>query len=162
MLFGKILNMLHWCRFSYLTKKNTNSVNNQGSSISGNVILSCPENVFIGKNSYINGGHIFASPNAKIVIGDDCLISYNVHMRTDTHNYSDRNKLIRSQGLFEKDIIIGNDVWIGYGAQILSGVTIADGCVVGAGAIVTKDTEPYGVYAGVPAKLIKRREDMGK
>ena len=49
-------------------------------------------------------------------------------------------------------------MWIGYGAQILSGVTIADGCVVAAGAIVTKDTVEYGVYAGIPARIIKYRE----
>lgn len=39
----------------------------------------------------------------------------------------------------------------------MSGVNIADGCIIGAGAVVTKDTEAYCVYGGVPAKLIKRR-----
>lgn len=99
-----------------------------------------------------------ASPNAKIVIGDDCLISYCVHLRTGMHNYIDADKHIRLQDGTEKDIIIGNDVWIGFGAQVMHGVTVADGCVIGAGAVVTHDTEPYGVYAGVPARLIKRRE----
>ncbi len=48
-------------------------------------------------------------------------------------------------------------MWIGFGAQVMAGVTIADGCVIGAGAVITHNTEPYGVYAGVPAKLIKTR-----
>lgn len=39
----------------------------------------------------------------------------------------------------------------------MAGVTLADGCVIGAGAVVTRDTEPYGVYGGVPARLIKYR-----
>ena len=69
-----------------------------------------------------------------------------------------RNVLIRNQGFTEKDIIIGNDVWIGFGAQIMAGVKIADGCVISAGTVVTKDTEPYGVYVGVPAQLKKFRE----
>ena len=56
-------------------------------------------------------------------------------------------------------VIIGNDVWIGSGVRILSGVTIGDGAVVGTGAVVTKDLEPYGIYAGVPAKLIRKRFD---
>lgn len=56
-------------------------------------------------------------------------------------------------------IEIGNDVWIGNGVQILSGVTIGDGAVVGCGAVVTKDLKPYGIYAGVPAKLIRKRYD---
>lgn len=74
------------------------------------------------------------------------------------HNYLDKKTLIRKQGFTQKDIIIGNDVWIGFGAQIMAGVKIADGCVIGAGAVVTKDTEPYGVYLGVPARLKKHRE----
>lgn len=39
----------------------------------------------------------------------------------------------------------------------MDGVTIGDGAVIAAGAIVTKDIEPYSVYGGVPAKLIKYR-----
>lgn len=56
-------------------------------------------------------------------------------------------------------VCIGNDVWIGEGVKILQGVTIGDGVVVGAYSVVTKNLEPYGVYAGVPAKLIKYRFD---
>lgn len=52
---------------------------------------------------------------------------------------------------------IGNDVWIGSNALILEGLNLADGTVVAAGSVVTRDTEAYGIYAGVPAKLIKKR-----
>lgn len=52
---------------------------------------------------------------------------------------------------------IGNDVWIGDEVTILGGVSIADGSVIGAGAVVTKNTEPYGIYVGVPAKKIGSR-----
>lgn len=54
---------------------------------------------------------------------------------------------------------IGSDVWIGEGVRILQGVTIGNGAVVGAYSVVTKDCEPYGVYAGSPARLIKYRFD---
>ena len=57
------------------------------------------------------------------------------------------------------DVIIGNDVWIGNGAIILSGVTISDGAVIGAGAVVTKDVPAYGIVAGNPARLVKKRFD---
>lgn len=116
-----------------------------------------PKNIYIGDNTYINSGFIKASKNAKIVIGDNCLISYGVHIRTDQHNYINKNELIKKQGHSEKDIVIGNDVWIGYGVQIMNGITIGDGAVVGAGSIVTKDVEAYCVYAGIPAKKIKER-----
>ena len=51
---------------------------------------------------------------------------------------------------------IKDDVWIGAGAIILSGVTIGECSVIGAGAVVTKDVEPYTVVAGVPAKKLKQ------
>lgn len=51
-----------------------------------------------------------------------------------------------------EDIVIGNDVWIGYEAVILSGVHIGNGAIIGARAVVTKDTEPYTLTGGVPAK----------
>jgi acetyltransferase-like isoleucine patch superfamily enzyme len=54
-------------------------------------------------------------------------------------------------------IRIGSDVWIGARSVILNGVTIGDGAVVAAGAVVTKDVEPYAVVGGVPAKVIKYR-----
>lgn len=56
-----------------------------------------------------------------------------------------------------KQIEIGNDVWIGANAILLPGVKIGDGAIIGAGAVVTRDVEPYAVVGGVPAKVIKYR-----
>jgi acetyltransferase-like isoleucine patch superfamily enzyme len=53
--------------------------------------------------------------------------------------------------------VIGDDVWVGYGAIILSGVTIGEGSIIAAGSLVTKDVEPYSVYAGVPARRMGDR-----
>lgn len=121
------------------------------------IVFAYPENIFIENNSYINGGWLFAGPNSKIIIGKNTLISWNVHIRTTTHNYKYKSQLIIEQGHKESNIIIGNDVWIGFGAQIMGGVTVGDGVVVGAGAIVTKDVDPYTVVAGVPAVSIGKR-----
>ncbi len=68
-------------------------------------------------------------------------------------------KVAESEALSKGDIVVDDDVWIGYGATILSGVHIGQGAVVAAGAIVTKDVEPYQIVAGVPAKPIKYRFD---
>lgn len=50
--------------------------------------------------------------------------------------------------------MIGNRVWIGYRAIILPGITIGEGAVVGAGAVVTKDVDPFAIVAGNPARKI--------
>jgi acetyltransferase-like isoleucine patch superfamily enzyme len=55
------------------------------------------------------------------------------------------------------DITIGNDVWIGAKSTIMSGVKIGHGAIVAAGALVTKDVEPYSVVGGNPAKHLKYR-----
>jgi acetyltransferase-like isoleucine patch superfamily enzyme len=55
------------------------------------------------------------------------------------------------------NVKIGNDVWIGANAVIFDDVTIGDGAVVAAGAIVTKDVEPYTIVGGIPAKIIRKR-----
>lgn len=57
------------------------------------------------------------------------------------------------------DVVIGNDVWVADSVKILSGVTIGDGAVVGAGAVVTRNIGPYEIWAGNPARLIKKRFD---
>lgn len=53
--------------------------------------------------------------------------------------------------------VIGNDVWIGSNVVIKSGVTIEDGAVIGMGSVVTKNIGKYEIWAGNPAKLIKKR-----
>jgi len=57
------------------------------------------------------------------------------------------------------DITIGSDVWIGAKTTIMSGIKIGHGAIVAAGALVTKDVEPYSVVGGNPAKHLKYRFD---
>lgn len=62
------------------------------------------------------------------------------------------------KGLNHK-VVIEDDVWIGVGCIILSGITIGIGSIVAAGSVVTKDVEPYTIYAGNPAHKIRNRFD---
>ncbi|WP_146346121.1 CatB-related O-acetyltransferase [Falsiphaeobacter marinintestinus] len=57
------------------------------------------------------------------------------------------------------DTIIGNDVWLGQGARVLPGARIGDGVIVGAGAVVGGEIPAYGIVAGNPARLVRRRFD---
>jgi virginiamycin A acetyltransferase len=54
-------------------------------------------------------------------------------------------------------VTIGNDVWIGRNVRIFNDVGIADGCVIAERSLVKKNCEPYGIYGGIPAKLIRYR-----
>jgi virginiamycin A acetyltransferase len=58
-----------------------------------------------------------------------------------------------------RPVVIGNDVWLAQRALILPGVAIGDGAVVAAGAVVTRDVEPYMIVGGVPAKPLRPRFD---
>lgn len=56
-----------------------------------------------------------------------------------------------------KKTTIGNDVWVGSNAIILGGLSIGDGAIVAAGAVVTRDVDPYAIVGGNPARVIKYR-----
>ncbi|MDJ1501457.1 acyltransferase [Xanthocytophaga agilis] len=104
----------------------------------------------IGDNSRVNGVHISASE--RIEIGKNVRMApYTIIMDDDFHDPSNHF----SSGK-KAPIIIEDDVWIATRAIILKGVTIGRGSVIAAGAVVSKDVEPYTVVAGVPAKPIKK------
>lgn len=58
-----------------------------------------------------------------------------------------------------KTTYIGNDVWIGGNCLIKGGIHIADGAVIGMGAVVIQDVGPYEIWAGNPARFIRKRFD---
>lgn len=115
------------------------------------------QNIVLGENSHINQYCcVWASPNARIILGDNLLMGPGVKIFSSNHGMA-RCEVMNRQEWAERDIVVGNDVWIGANAVIVPGVKIGDGAVVAAGAVVTKDVAPYAVVGGVPAKVIKER-----
>lgn len=134
--------------------------------------------IIIGDNCYVSSGAQLLTHGGNIVIGNNCTVNpytviygqggvtigNNVRIAAhcvivpSNHIFSDTTVPIYLQGLSKKGIEIKDDVWLGVGVKVLDGVTIGEGCVVGANSVVTKSTEPYGVYVGIPAKKIKSRK----
>ena len=137
----------------------------EGFSIGRNSIIECTgvirelgEKLIIGRNVGI-AANAFISMRGPVEIGDDTIFGPNVAIHAENHNYCDLDKPIRLQGATRKGVKIGKNCWIGSGAIILDGVTIGDGCIVAAGAVVNKDFPDNSIIGGVPAKIIKNRED---
>ena len=111
------------------------------------------KNITFGKFDFVNASCHFQDQGG-ITIGDRVFIGHNVVLATATHAL-DPNQ---NRRLSYKPIKICDNVWIGSNSVILQGVTIGEWAVVAAGAVVTKDVEPYTVVGGVPAKFIKKVE----
>lgn len=108
-------------------------------------------------------------------IGSFCALSWNLKIGGDDHDYhmlsthpfwhnvswgiaEDKEYSdFYHEKEYEEPCVIGNDVWIAAGVSICRNVHIGNGCVIGAGAVITKDIEPYSVVVGVPGKVIKKR-----
>ncbi|EHN8906599.1 MULTISPECIES: acyltransferase [Enterobacter] len=86
-----------------------------------------------------------------VTIGQRCFIGHGVMFANDMFREGKPNADRESWG----HITVGNDVSIGSGATILA-VSICDGAVIGAGSVVTKSIVEKGVYAGNPARLLRR------
>jgi acetyltransferase-like isoleucine patch superfamily enzyme len=127
-------------------------VNIYGCSIEDNCFIGpfveIQKDVFIGANTKIQS-HTFICE--LVTIGSNCFIGHGVMFINDL--FAKGGPAQGDKSLW-KSTKIGNKVSIGSNATILP-VTICDNTVIGAGAVVTKNIEKAGIYAGNPAKLIK-------
>jgi len=93
-----------------------------------------------------------------VTIGDRTLIGYRTQILSANHAIPQGKDRIFDIPHEKKPVNIGSDVWIGANCIILPGVTIGDGAVIGAGSVVTKSVKPYCVVAGVPARVLYKRD----
>jgi acetyltransferase-like isoleucine patch superfamily enzyme len=124
--------------------------------ISDGVQFWFPYRIRIGRNSSVNQGCILDGYGV-IEIGDYVRIGPYVVINSCDHCFDVREIPIAQQGYIAEKVVIEDDVWIGSQVVINKGVTIGKGCVIASGAVVVSDLESYGVYGGVPAKLIRMR-----
>lgn len=155
--------MSHWTSYR-LTKLRTQILRGRfaafgvGGTISFGTRILEPARISVGDRSSI--------PNTSVIdgrggleIGNDCLLGFENVILTSTHDSERVDIPIRSQGMFQRKVIIGNDVWTGCRVVILPGVSIGSHVIIGAGSVVTQDVPDYSVCGGVPARVIRDRRD---
>jgi maltose O-acetyltransferase len=124
-----------------------------------NIIINQPFHCDFGCNIHL-GENFFANFNLTILdeglvtVGDNCFIGPNVSIYTACHPLTPDERNTGAE--WAEPVTIGHNVWIGGNAVITPGVHIGDNSVIGAGAVVTRDVEPFSVVAGNPAKCIRQ------
>jgi len=114
--------------------------------------------IVMGSNISINTNTtIAAADGGRIVIGNYVMIAQNVVLRASDHGHDRIDIPMMQQGHTGGEIIIEDDVWVGANAVITRNVRIGAHSIIAAGAVVTKDVDPYSVVGGVPARLIRQR-----
>ena len=111
------------------------------------------KSVFIEKGVFINH-NVFIDAWESVTIKENTAIAFDVMICTSSHKIGSSSK--RAGESQRKPIIIGKGCWIGARSIILPGVTIGDGCVIAAGSVVNKDCNSNSLYAGNPAKFIRK------
>jgi len=127
----------------------------------------------IGKNTYLQNLKLDIVGNQKVTIGSFCSFGPNVVIKPDgmrgkveftqypLNLIDDTSKIYGAQveAIKDMEIKIGNDCFIGEDVKIMANVIVGDGVIIGEKSLVTsgKKLEPFGIYAGIPAKLIGYR-----
>ena len=160
-------------KFAYLVKRLiqrkpcavlNSSIDKRASVGNGSQVV----NSTVGKYSYAYNCKIINTQiGAFCSIAEDTVIGGGSHptnwVSTSPVFYSGKNVLRKNFSDNEytefTETVIGNDVWIGSKCLIKGGVKIGDGAIIGMGSVVTHDVPPYEIWAGNPAKCIRKRFD---
>lgn len=129
----------------------------QGSTIHMGTVFYNPRHITIGKDSII-GERAVLDGRARLTIGDHVDIASEVMIINAQHDINSEH-FASVETVVKEPVTIHDYVFIGPRAIILPGITIGKGAVVGAGAIVTKDVADFMMVGGVPAKIIREREN---
>jgi len=120
----------------------------------------------IGKYCHITPMCLIAGGSPGVHLGDFCTLAYGVKIFAQSDDYSGHsmvNSLIPKKYKNEllARVVLKNQVILGANVAVLPGVVIEEGCSVGAMTLVSKSTEPWGIYVGNPARRIKdRKKDL--
>lgn len=117
--------------------------------------ISRKNSVVLGNNFYMGN---FCSLSSNLIVGDDVMLGSSVMFVGGDHKIDFIKVPLYLSGRDElKTTVIEDNVWIGSGAIILHGVKIESGSVIAAGSVLTKSTGKDEIWAGNPARFIRKR-----
>jgi len=120
--------------------------------------IRCHEGVVEIGAKTVMGQECTISAYQRVRIGEQCVIADRAMFIDFDHGIVEVDRPIRLQGIYKRDVEVGNNVWIGYGACVLRGVSVGDNSVIGTNSVVTKDVPANAVVGGIPARIIRMRE----
>ena len=120
------------------------------------IIVGKSANLKIGNGTGISNSTIICQE--QITIGDDVKIGGGVKIYdTDFHSLDAANRSVKEKDIPKtKPVVIGNNSFIGAHSIILKGVSIGENSIIGAGSVVAKSIPPREIWAGNPARFIKK------
>jgi len=130
----------------------------KGVLLEPNVWITAPDRarVKIGEGTFLNQGVMIAAQH-EVEIGAHCMLANGCFVSDSSHRYDDPELPVPWQGFTSKGPTrIGENCWLGANVVVTSGVEIGERCVIGANSVVTRDTEPYSIAAGAPAKVLRK------
>lgn len=112
--------------------------------------------IMIGDDvSSTNPSYLCSSEQTQILIGDDCMLATNVHVRTDDgHAIYDVETDLRLNK--SRDIIIGAHTWIAYASKVYGGSIVGDGSIIGANSFVKGKYPNNCIIVGTPSRIVRR------
>ena len=157
--YFQLVRLLHYYGYSHVRPRRLMTLG-EGATVAPNVSLRNGERIFVGARTKIGErAYVWAGDESgRVTIGEDCRLGPEVFVTASDYGLAP-DETIAAQPRNERDVVIGNDVWLGARVFVAAGVTIGDGSVVSAGSVVSKSLPPGSVAVGVPARIVRRRED---
>ncbi len=124
----------------------------RGSGFKPNVNIKYPWFLEIGEHVWI-GEEVWIDNLAPVKIGNHVCISQGALLLTGNHNYKKQ-----TFDLMVNPIVLEDGVWVGAKVVICPGITLKTHSVITAGSVMRQDAEPYRIYSGNPASLVRTRK----
>jgi acetyltransferase-like isoleucine patch superfamily enzyme/acyl carrier protein len=129
--------------------------------IGRNSILSCKDVGSIWLGNFVSiGRNVLLSSISELVVGDNCSVGPYSCLLASGHGWDDPRKPVMLQNREIKKIVIEKNVWLGAHVVVMDGVTIGENSIIAAGSVVTQDIPPYRIAAGIPARVIAKRDSI--